>query len=187
MPDQTTPSSSMSSLRAVAHPLRLQMLSLLTGAAMSAAELARELDITHANASYHLRVLATSGLVVEADEEKIRGGVAKRYRHPWDSPGTTSVGEDPQLYIRAVAEELVRRFRARRHDGHENLTADAEMWVPTEVWTEIIALVRQASALVHREARPPRTSGTVHVNLTAAAFEMVDPETRGPRTDDDMG
>ena len=68
----------VSSLRAVAHPLRLRILSLLTGAELSAAEVARELDVTHANASYHLRVLADAGEVVVAGEEKIRGGVAKR-------------------------------------------------------------------------------------------------------------
>ena len=75
----------MSSMRATAHPVRLRILSLLTGAEMSAAEIARELGITHANASYHLRFLDETGLVVEAGEEKIRGGVAKRFRHPWDA------------------------------------------------------------------------------------------------------
>ncbi|HYG92184.1 MAG TPA: helix-turn-helix domain-containing protein, partial [Nocardioides sp.] len=73
----------IASLRAAAHPLRLRMLSLLTGSAMSAAEVARELDITHANASYHLRVLRDAGEVVVDGEERIRGGMAKRYRHPW--------------------------------------------------------------------------------------------------------
>ena len=73
----------VSAMRATAHPLRLRILSLLTGAEMSAAEVARELEVTHANASYHLRLLADAGLLVEAGEEKIRGGVAKRYRHPW--------------------------------------------------------------------------------------------------------
>ena len=63
-----------SALRAVAHPVRLQILSLLTGAELSAAEVARELGLTHANASYHLRVLAEAGEVVVAGEEKIRGG-----------------------------------------------------------------------------------------------------------------
>ncbi len=53
-------------LRAGAHPVRLRILSLLTGSAMSAAEIARELDLTHANASYHLQVLARAGEVVEA-------------------------------------------------------------------------------------------------------------------------
>ncbi len=77
-------------LRALAHPLRLRILSLLTGTELSAAEVARELGVTHANASYHLRQLAAAGEVVVAGEERIRGGVAKRYRHPWEErPGTT--------------------------------------------------------------------------------------------------
>ena len=55
------------SLRARAHPLRLQILSLLTGAELSAAEVGRELGTTQANASYHLRVLAKVGLVEPAE------------------------------------------------------------------------------------------------------------------------
>ncbi|MEV1205735.1 winged helix-turn-helix domain-containing protein, partial [Microbispora rosea] len=38
-------------LRALAHPVRLRMLSLMWGAPMSAAELSRELGISHALAS----------------------------------------------------------------------------------------------------------------------------------------
>ena len=162
----------VSSLRATAHPLRLRMLSLLTGAELSAAEVARELDITHANASYHLRVLLEAGAVVVAGEEKIRGGVAKRYRHPWEvkaehkaSPG------DQEVYVRAVAEELVRRA-GQREPGTRQLLADAELWVTPDVWERVEGLVREASELVHAEARPPRSPGTVHVNLTAATFRM---------------
>ena len=61
--------------------MRLRILSLLTAEAMSAAEVARTLDLTHANASYHLRVLLDAGELVVESEEKIRGGVAKRYRY----------------------------------------------------------------------------------------------------------
>ncbi|MGW2857569.1 helix-turn-helix domain-containing protein, partial [Streptomyces sp. NPDC001215] len=50
-------------LRALAHPVRLRMLSLMWPGPMSAAELARELDISHALASQHLRRLDTVGLV----------------------------------------------------------------------------------------------------------------------------
>ena len=95
MTDETT-----HALRAVAHPVRLQILSLLTGTELSAAEVARELGITHANASYHLRTLLDAGELVIASEEKIRGGVAKRYRHPWEKgaarqePGRLSSVED---------------------------------------------------------------------------------------------
>jgi DNA-binding transcriptional ArsR family regulator len=166
----------VSYLRAVAHPLRLRILSLLTGAELSAAEVARELDVTHANASYHLRVLADAGELVVAGEEKIRGGVAKRYRHPWDAPRVrtprgTRTAEEREMYIRAMAEELVRRSRARKPRTRQQLT-DAELWVAPEVWKQVVGLVEQASHLVHAEARPPRSPGTIHVNLTAATFEM---------------
>ena len=60
-------------LRAVAHPLRLRMLSLLTGAELSATEVSRELDINQANASYHLRALLGAGLIEVASEERVRG------------------------------------------------------------------------------------------------------------------
>lgn len=163
----------MSAMRATAHPLRLRILSLLTGSEMSAAELARELGVSHANASYHLRFLADTGLVVEAGEEKIRGGVAKRYRYPWDAEPAMAKGsrEDSELYMRAVAEELVRRY-ADRKSGTKAYSSDAEMWVTPEVWQRVVALVEQASHLVHAEAQRPRTPGTIHVNLTAATFQM---------------
>ncbi|MGA9748739.1 MAG: hypothetical protein WBQ50_14865, partial [Nocardioides sp.] len=107
-------------------------------------------------------------------EEKIRGGVAKRFRHPWESTmsdATSPAQEDTELYLRAVAEEMVRRY-AHRQPGTRALTTDAEMWVTPEVWTQVVALVEQASHLVHAEAQPPRTPGSIHVNLTAATFEM---------------
>ncbi|NYI78690.1 hypothetical protein [Nocardioides panzhihuensis] len=50
------------------------------------------------------------------------------------------------------------------------------MWVDPEVWERVRDLVQDASDLLHDNARPPRTDGTVHVSLTAAAFVMGDPE-----------
>ena len=175
--DRTDEQREVSAMRATAHPVRLQILSLLTGAELSAAEIARELDISHANASYHLRFLADAGLVEEAGEEKIRGGVAKRYRHPWEQKARLGPKSPDAAvaHVGAMAEELVRRFAACR-PGTRQLLSDAEMWVVPEVWEEVRSLVEQASRLVHAEAKPARTPGTVHVNLTAAAFEMADPD-----------
>lgn len=176
----------VSEMRATAHPVRLQMLSLLTGTQLSAAEIARELGITHANASYHLRLLAAAGLVVEAGEEKIRGGIAKRYRHPWDAAGESggprSTREESEEYVAAVAAELVRRYRLKEPET-PRFTTDAALWVAPEIWDEVVALVTQASYLVHREAQPPRAPGAIHVNLTAAAFRMTDPNTRATRAE----
>jgi DNA-binding transcriptional ArsR family regulator len=178
--------SSVSALRATAHPVRLRILSLLTASALSAAEIARELDLTHANASYHLRVLAEAGAIVEAGEEKIRGGIAKRYRHPWEEYRTagriSARPEDGQVYVRAIAEELVRRFE-QRVSHTPAVTTDAEMWVTPQVWEKVRSLVEQASTLLHAEAQPPRTDGTMHVNLTAAAFQLsADPSPIAPES-----
>lgn len=173
----------IASLRSTAHPLRLRMLSLLTGSAMSAAELARELDVSHANASYHLRILAEAGEVVVDSEEKIRGGVAKRYRHPWEQgfqrsqdPSDTfdPTGSSPP--VRAMTIELLRRFEQRTQPSRTFL-CDAELWVDPETWERAMALVREAASVVHAEARKPHSDGSVHVNLTMAAFAMQD----GPR------
>ncbi len=171
-------------LRAIAHPLRLRLLSLLTGAEMSAAEAARELAITQPNASYHLRVLREAGLLVEAGEVKIRGGVAKRYKHPWQQGAGGSgpaLVDDSRLFTEAVAQELVRRSGARASLGR-SCTTDAEVWVKMQVWQEAVDLVQRASALIHASARPPRTHGTHHVSMTAVLFEMTDPEA----VDDDV-
>ncbi|MDN4172529.1 helix-turn-helix domain-containing protein [Nocardioides sp. SOB77] len=157
-------------LRATAHPLRLQMLSLLTGAELSAAEVARELGISHANASYHLRVLARAGEVVEAGEERVRGGTAKRYRHPWRIGLSADEPAGREMEVRAMSQELVRRWAART-PGRSQL-CDAELWVTDEVWAEALALVEQAAALVHEHAQPPRTDDTRKVGLTIAAFGM---------------
>ena len=176
-------SESVPSLRALAHPLRLRILSLLTGTELSAAEVARELEVTHANASYHLRLLLDAGEIVVAGEEKIRGGVAKRYRHPWraaDRPGgeppppdhtDPATGEATELAVAALAEELRRRHRLRRPDVGGALT-DAELWVTPEVFVEVRDLLMQATALLHDEAQPPRSPGTEPVSLTIASFPM---------------
>lgn len=176
----------ISEMRALAHPVRLQILSLLTGAELSAAEIARELEITHANASYHLRFLKQAGAVEVAGEEKIRGGVAKRYRHPWERDtvrrrrrGAQPSAADRAAYVRAMGKELERRFGQRKKGARTALT-DAEMWVTPEVWGRVTALVEEAATLIHAEAKSPRTPGTIHVNMTAAVFEMADAK-RGSR------
>jgi hypothetical protein len=123
-------------------------------------------------------LLAAADLVVEAGEEKIRGGVAKRYRHPWDADPRTGPGStcaENEEYVAAIAAELVRRHRLKEPQT-PGVTADAELWVEPGIWEEVVGLVTQASHLVHREARPPRTPGTIRVNLSAAAFQMMSGE-----------
>ncbi|WP_426245253.1 ArsR/SmtB family transcription factor [Nocardioides sp. LHG3406-4] len=165
----------ISALRATAHPVRLRIMSLLTGTAMSAAEVSRELGISHANASYHLRTLLDVGELVEAGEEKIRGGLAKRYRYPHEHGGRPAKGPRPSpeeftTYLKAVHREVERRSHLPRE--RPGFSSDLEGWVPPEVWEEASALLMQVSRLLHDNNTAPRTEDTVHVSVTLTAFSM---------------
>jgi len=165
-------------LRAMAHPVRLRMMSLLTAAPMTAAEVARELGLTHANASYHLRNLLAGGLIIVDGEEKIRGGVAKRYRYEAgqdrDQPGSRVPRSDEQVRIEyaAVAHELIRRTQHTSFPAGPKLLADAELWVDPEKWAELRKRVGDALIELHQVAQPPRTPGTIRTSTTAAMFQM---------------
>jgi DNA-binding transcriptional ArsR family regulator len=160
-------------LRAMAHPVRLRILSLLTGASLTAAEVARELGLTHANASYHLRNLLAAGLIVPAGEERIRGGVAKRYRYDPDRARGKPVhtqDENRAMYA-AVADELIRRSAEADWPGPKTMT-DAELWVDPDVWIGVRDRIADLSRELHAAARPPRTPGTVRTSTTIAMFRL---------------
>jgi len=165
----------LAALRAMAHPVRMRMLSLLTGTAMSAAEVARELDLTHANASYHLRLLSDAGLLLDAGEESIRGGKAKRYRYDVTHPGSSSSDVTSNaLFYQSMAAELVRRATTRTGVGARGSSSDAELWVSPETWSDAVDRVTAATVDLHLAAQAPRTEGTIHVSVTTALFEMPD-------------
>src|SRR4051794_15720815 len=161
-------------LRATAHPVRLEMLSLLTGAELSAAEVARELGTTQANASYHLRLLRAAGLLEEAGEEKVNGGTAKRYRAIWDAQeprDPANAAADAEAEIRTMMEVGRARLAQRRFGPRSHFT-DAALWVAPEVWDDVLDRLTEASRLLHEAARPPRTEGTVRANLSVFAFPL---------------
>jgi DNA-binding transcriptional ArsR family regulator len=171
------PPNRKAALRAMAHPVRLRIMSLLTGASLTAAEVARELGITHANASYHLRSLVAAGMIVPAGEERIRGGVAKRYRYDVDRdieiqrtlPPRTA--DENRMLFAAVANELIRRT-AEAHWPTKKSMVDADLWIDLEVWLEIQERISQAATDLHAAALPPRTPGTIRTSTTIAMFQM---------------
>jgi len=158
-------------LRAMAHPVRLRILSLLTSAPLTAAEVARELGITHANASYHLRNLHSAGIVVAAGEEKIRGGVAKRYRYDPAHDRAPATADQKRALFAALGNELVRRT-AEGVFTSKALLGDGEFWVDPDKWLEMRARFTELVEELHRMAQPPRTPGTIRTSTTVAMFEM---------------
>lgn len=161
-------------LRALAHPLRLRMLTLMWPGPLSAAELARELDISHALASRHLRRLDAVGLVELAEERTRRGGRERRYRTVHGSPLSDRRDGAPMLAA-TLAHTLNERAARRSPDGR-GVTVDAELWVAPEEWEAARRRLAGAAAELHAAARPPRTPGTIPVGMSLMAFPLEDLE-----------
>ncbi|MEV4571509.1 helix-turn-helix domain-containing protein [Nonomuraea sp. NPDC049419] len=158
-------------LRALANPLRIRIVSLLTGASMSATEVADELGIAHASASYHLRQLAKAGFLQQTDEQP-RSGKGRpqlRYRYDPSSGERLDRSEGRQLLFQAMSSDLARRLTETER---QRTSMDAEVWLPRPVWEEVVGLIDQAVALVHDKAGPPHDG--VKVSMTAILLELRD-------------
>lgn len=162
-------------LRAMAHPLRLRMLSLLTGAPLSATDLARELEIAHASASYHLSQLAEAGLIYAVPNEAPPAGGGRppiRYRHDPAVAERLDRSEGRELDFAAMTEDLGRRWRAT---SRQRQVIDAEVWLEPEDWEEVCALTARIGELLHGGARAPHAPGSVHASATLALLELEEP------------
>jgi DNA-binding transcriptional ArsR family regulator len=167
-------------LRALSHPVRLRILSLLTGTAMSSAELARELGMSHAAVSFHVRQLAAAGYLELAETRSVRGGRERRYRSQvagraqWQS-------EDARLAVSALSKELLRRLADTPTDKWR-LFGDAELWIPPQVWDDVVGRIVTAIEDLHGAALKPRAPGSVHVSATAMLFAIgpESPDVPGP-------
>jgi len=180
MADNTaTSTAELSQLRVLAHPLRLRMVSLLTGAPFSATELARELGITQAAASYHLRQLHHAGVITLLEVRAKRGGRERVYAYAppaAQAHGSAAPSEGYQLFAEAIAAEI----RRRSHEvfsGSPRIGVDAELWVEPSDWQQAVDGVRAASLRLHERARRPRAAGTIRVSMSAALFQMTTPDT----------
>jgi DNA-binding transcriptional ArsR family regulator len=164
-------------LRALANPLRLRIVSLLIGTAMSATEVAQELGIAHASASYHLRQLAAAGFLQRVEDVKDpntpvgRGRAPVLYRYDPASAHRLDTSSGRELLYEATFTDLRRRMQVMTR---QRSTTDAEVWVGREVWDEACDLVFQAIQLIHDKAGQPRAEGRVHVSMTAFMFELDD-------------
>lgn len=166
------PEDDLSGLRVLAHPLRLRMLSLLTGAALSATELGRELGVSQALASYHLRQLHRAGVIELAEVRPRRGGRERRFAYRPAAAGAPSSTEGLALFAEAVAVELRRRSQDATA-GPGRLGVDAELWVDPAQWAAAVDAMRTASVTLHRQAQPPRAAGTIRVSVSAVLFPMA--------------
>ena len=194
-------------VKGLTHPIRLRLLELLqhegpATATSLAARIGRSSGVT----SYHLRVLADSGFIVEDTE---RGNARDRFwraphrstgftlRMP-DDPGTAENVEDTDRYLRIVAEEVYRRIQV----GIDLLTASPEDmaaapwrlddWPLRLTADEARELGRQISELASRYRRPPGdpdpAPGTIRayfqLQLLPDEPPLAEPPTEEPPTEE---
>jgi len=167
-------------LRALAHPTRLRMLSLMWAGPLSAANLAAELGISHGLASQHLRTLDRAGLVELAEVRAKRGGRERLFRTVKGTPLSERVDVSP-LLTEVLVKNLRQRLTVRAPDSASVVT-DAELWITPEVWTEYRKRLAILMYELHEHSQPPRTPGTTPIGAFLMAFEMR-PGT-GPDTPD---
>jgi DNA-binding transcriptional ArsR family regulator len=108
-------------LRGLVHPIRLRLLDLLQAdGPATATGLAERIGQSSGVTSYHLRVLAEHGFIVEDTERgtgrdrwwrAVHRSTAFTFRMPED-PGTEETIEDAERFIRLVAEESHRHVLA---------------------------------------------------------------------------
>lgn len=156
-------------LRALSHPVRLRILSMVTGGPMSASELARELDMSQAAVSYHVRQLDAAGMLELAEVRHVRGGRELRYRYRAGQPTLDTAGA--ALPAAAVTSEVERRVRSA---GNPSWTvfSDLECWVDQETWVQVARMIGDAMQVLHDQALPEPTRGTIHVSATALLVDL---------------
>lgn len=151
-------------LRAVAHPLRLRLLSLLTGQQLTCAEVAKAMDIAPGSAHYHLKQLHLAGLL---DRQEASGGTVN-YRH---LPG--SAGDLPQAARLLVREGILANLSGRWRDmdtSQDTVISDLHLWVDREAFAEAMKEVGRAMDRLHECARSPDDVGVVLASATAVLF-----------------
>lgn len=126
-------------LRALAHPIRQQLLELVgREGTLTGAEAARQLDISQALASHHLRQLAKYGFVepAEAGDHRAR---------PWRVTSTSTYLR-PEVAEGRDASDVLQQMAAERavqdlHDWHSRRSEVGPEWVePTDISTGLLYL-----------------------------------------------
>lgn len=155
---RTLRDSNPANLRALAHPLRVEMLAILeSDGEHTASELAVRLNQTVANCSFHLRTLAKYGYITRAEargREKPWRAVFQSREHvpdPNDPESVREAGALASLYVQRAAGRLINTFENFDHSmpGPEWVAATrvvtSEFWATAE---EMAELTQQLSSLL---------------------------------------
>jgi len=188
----------LAALKALAHPLRLRMYELLADrGAGTASQLAADLGESSGTTSYHLRVLAEHGLLVEDRERGDRRDRWWRVRAGGYQLDARRFREDPSAapVLQAAAGRLWHQVAHQLETWYRTATSWDDAWIEASASTTVrldatpaeLAALRDEVVEVlvrHREhlegrARP---EAAARVAVQFHAFPLAQPGPAGPAT-----
>ena len=147
-------------IKALAHPLRVQILAVLQDRTASPSDLAEELEAPLGNVSYHVRILAKLGLLKLVRKRPRRGAI----EHMYQAVGPVRVsdrawGQVPAIVKGAMVDATLDQVggyveksaatggfdRPEAHISRQPMRLDAKGW--KELSSAIAALLRQANTI----------------------------------------
>lgn len=153
------------------------MLALLRARALSAAELGREIGISQASASYHLRQLAGAGMVELAEQRMHRGGRERRYRRR-DLTLPAPNESERLAFMRVVLSEAERKLELADLSKPAS-TGDEDVWIDAETWPRFVARMRRLLGDVEAAGVVAGTPGAIRVSASVLLFAVQDEGSAG--------
>ncbi len=172
--------------KALAHPLRVQLLAALNQGVASPNELAKKLDEPLTNVSYHVRMLHDLGTIELVDTEPRRGALEHYYRaivrpffsdREWKRLPKNARGSISDAVLQLVWDDTAEAIKSGQFDERENrhlsrtvLAVDEQGWDElNEMLLEMIDRAMQVQA--DSAARAAKADGeTFCVNLAMMTY-----------------
>jgi DNA-binding transcriptional ArsR family regulator len=186
-------------VKVVAHPLRVQALSVLTERPASPKELAAELGAPVGNVSYHVRELEAVGLIELVDEKKRRGAVEHFYRaiarpmlsaEEWEQLSLDDRQNFSAWIIQLLLADASQALAAGTFDARsDRYLSRTPMLVDEEGWRELIeihatalkATLEVQAASAERMTKADNDEGIP--TIAALTFFEMPPKRRSPDSD----
>jgi DNA-binding transcriptional ArsR family regulator len=172
-------------VKALAHPLRVQILMTLSEGEGSPNQVADTLGEKLSNVAYHMRTLAELDCVELVDTRPVRGAVEHFYKaKPIGFIGSTAWQELPPKIRGTAASDSLRSFivkavKAIEGEAFERREGSRITWLPLTVdeqgWTEVVAILTNAEGLLQkaaqRSARRLEAGAVIPIVIALAAFQ----------------
>jgi DNA-binding transcriptional ArsR family regulator len=177
-------------IRALAHPLRIQILEILTERVASPNRLSEELDVGLSHVAYHTRALDRCGCLELIDTAQRRGATEHFYKacpeafignRRWRTVPKSLLAEVSGASLQSLMDKAVAALEAGAIDRREDTTLS---WMPVRVddrgWEEITGIMDEAhDRVLAIEAESRRRLGRARPEEISAIVALFNFETRG--------